>query len=503
MPLIMSGFKDIIKFLADVMEAYTVALFSYRPKEGSIYCIEHHSLSKHFRHDLSIPIERSGLLSQVINFNQPVCEEMLKERPAHSMIPFYSSKEKLIKALCVSPVDGFNMLLYVDTKHKWSFSRKETLWIKRAADLVADVARKNQASLERDEYAEVLRLFYEAESLIEQGEEVQRIPADKILKVLADFLGTSFGFIVSREKGDSEFCLFAVTPNIAFLKKRETIQTNGGFIRYLFERKDFTFIPRISGYQDSQYVLFPTEPLPKKGSFVGFFESTPDRDWGLGFLGEEELCLSPDAVYGIKRIFRHLVGAVERIRLRRECDQRAYFDYATGFLNSRAFQLILQKRFHHAAEQNESLGLILLQWEPYLKLCTLTTPELLCRWTQEIARVLKTEILPDNATAGIIGENRVGILLPRCTQSLIESVANQSEHFLTSLEFGKRLTYPLRFYAGFSIYPHNVEHVPELWNKAYSALIRRISERNGNHEENVSVELALELVTKRPRTLRA
>ncbi len=503
MPPILSGFGDIIRFLADVMEAYTVALFHYYEAKDCIQCVEYHSLSKYFKHNITLPLEKSGLLSQALNFHQHIHCEKIGEKPINLMVPFYTEQEKLIKALCISPVNGRDFVLYVDTKHKWTFSRKETLWIKRAADIILDIARKNEAYQKKNEYADILRLFYEAESIIDKGEDIQQIRADRVLEALGNFIEADYGFLAYRSRNNSEIHLHAVTPNASFLTKKGKIQDSGSLLHYLFNKKDIVFIPRISKYQSAKYILFPAEPLPKKGSFVGLFEPGTDGDWAIGFLSEKEIYVSADEVYGIKRVFKHLIRTIEKNMLKRELDQKTYFDQVTGFFNPGAFQLILQKRFQYAVSQNESLGLILVQWEPYLKLCTLTTPELLRQWTQQIAHNLKAELLPEAATAGILSENRIGILLPNIGQSALESLATRIEYFLTGLELGKRLACLLKFYTGISIYPYNVAHIPEMWNKAYVSLIERITQKNGVQPEDASVEMAVELVTKRPRTLRA
>ncbi len=503
MPPVLSGFEDIIRFLADVMEAYTVALFHYHEREDSIQCVEYHSLSKYFKHNISLPLEKSGLLSQVLNFQQHIHCEKIGEKPINLMIPFYTDQEKLIKALCIFPVDGYGLILYVDTKHKWSFSRKETLWIKRAADLILDVARKNEAYQRKKEYAELLRLFYEAELIIDKGEDVQQVRADRVLEILGNFIEAGYGFLAYKNRDNGETYLHSVTPNASFLTRKEKTENSGSLLHYVFSKKDIVFIPSISKHQSSRYVLFPSEPLPKKGSFVGLFESGTKGDWVVGFLSDREIHVSADEVYGIRRVFKHLVRVIEKNTLKKELDQRTYFDQLTGFFNSSAFQLILQKRFQYAVSQNEPLGLILIQWEPYLKLCTLTTPELLRKWTQQIAHNLKSELLPESATAGILSENRIGILIPNISQNDLESMATSIEYFLTGLELGKRLSCLLRFYTGFSVYPYNVTHIPEMWNKAYASLIERITQKNGIHSEDVSVEMAVELVTRRPRTLRA
>jgi|GEM_PF-545923 len=505
MPHDFASIDNVVKFLADVLEAYTVALFFHNRQMGDIYCVGHCSLSKYFKSYESVPRDRSGLLGQCFEHKRVVHCEKIGEKPIHSIMPFYSEEEKLIKALCMCPLQQGDFVLYVDTKHKWNFNRKETLWIQQATKLIEDTLSRLDARAEREEYAAILQFFYETETIILNDEDEDRINFQSFIGKVVEFVGGSGGFLVSRKSGSEFFEIEAAAGNLENLKKQRELRINGGFVGCLFERKDWIFVPNLSEHQRIQYVLFPGEPLSRKGSFLGLFESAGGVDWVLGLVSEDRLHLSADILYGVRRIFRHLVRSIERIELRKSYAEVIHYDQNTGLLNPKPFQKLLQKMFQNTVTQNTSLGLVLIQWEPYLTLCTVTTPELLGRWTREIARLVKNELMPENAVAAILGENRIAVAIPDCSSHLSDNFARQCEHFLNSLGLGKRLSYPLSFYTGVAQYPQDVTHVPELWNKAYLSLVRRISEKFKNYsvDESLSLEFAIDVLTKKPRIARA
>ncbi|SFN06158.1 GGDEF domain-containing protein, diguanylate cyclase (c-di-GMP synthetase) or its enzymatically inactive variants [Thermodesulforhabdus norvegica] len=500
--------ENIIRLIADVVEAYTVALIHCNRSRSRMSCLCHHSLSKHFQAEKIVPFEKSGLLAQIITVQQMTHCDKLENKPIHSVMPFYSEEENLIKAFCMFPVSKWNGVLYVDTKHKWSFSRKELMWMQHGVALISDALKNLEARVQRDDYAELLTFFYAIDHSLDSFDNTSQDSLQDILDRTSRFIKADYGFLVSRKSPAGEIALEGVTSSAeSFLRKR--ISFSGTLIEHTFEKRQpvIVFHPSLHGREIS--VINPGEALGRDGYFYGFYEKTHDSEWVMAFVSQREgNNIGSDHIYGVRRAFRLLLGEIERDRLRRECDFKTLYDPLTGFLNSRAFQMALQQKFQQAVSQNTSLALVIIQWEPYLTLCTLTTPELLMDWTRQIALALRSNLLAPEMTAGVLGENRIGIILSDPDQVAGHiAFARQSEHFLTSLELGKRLKQYLRFYAGTAVYPHDVAHIPEMWNRAYTSLLERMRSSNGRNsatdEAVLSDDEALKVLTSSRRTLRA
>lgn len=496
--------ENIIRFTADVLEAYTAAVIHYNCSRGEMSCIGWHSLSKYFNPHYAIPFEKSGLLSQIITVKQMTHCDKLQNTPIHSVMPFYSDKEDHIKAFCMLPIEKWNGILYVDTKQKWNFTRKELIWMQHAVGLISDALSAVEAKIQRDDYTEILTFFYGVDNLLEAHDKADEVPIREIIDRTTRFLRADHGFLASRRSLAKGIKLEAVTSNTEQLIKRRRFDFSGSLIEYTFEKQKSVFLSRTSIHGREHYILYPGEPFGHGGCFYGYYGSTHEAEWVLAFLAEAESNIGSDHIYGAQRTFKTLLNTIERYYLRKEYELKTLYDTNTGFLHARAFQLVFQQQFQHAVGHNKELVLILLQWEPYLSLCTITTPELLSEWANQIASALKENLLLPNAKAGILGENRIGIILSRDDEKHATNYitfARQCEHFLTGLELGKRLNYSLRFYTGTAVYPHDASHIPELWNKAYASLIERMKIVNGDHDaDDRSEEDALDVLASIRRT---
>lgn len=497
------GCENIVRFIADVVEAYTVALIYCNKSHSEMSCLCYHSLSKYFRPEKIIPIEKSGLLAQVMTTQQMIHCDKLQNKPIYSIMPFYSQEEDLIKAFCVFPISDWNSMLYVDTKHKWSFSRKELVWIQQGVTLLSEALQNMEVCLQRDDYAELLTFLYAIDKALENLDNSSKNSLQDILNKTSQFIKADSGFLTSRKPPAGEIELECVTSSAAHFLKAKRINFSGTLIEQVFERRQPFILLRPSGQGKDLHVLYPGEPLSREECFYGFYEKTHDREWVMAFVSRRKDAVGSDHLYGARRAFRLLVREIEREHLRKECDFRTFYDAHTGFLNAKTFQMALQQKFHQAVSQNTSLALVLIQWEPYLTLCTLTTPELLLDWTRQIASALRSNLLSPDMTAGVLGENRIGIILsnPDHVGGYV-AFARQCEHFLSGLELGKRLKHHLKFYTGVAVYPHEVAHIPELWNRAYASLIERTKTANGS-SVLLSDDEALSVLVSPRRTSRA
>jgi hypothetical protein len=163
----------------------------------------------------------------------------------------------------------------------------------------------------------------------------------------------------------------------------------------------------------------------------------------------------------------------------------------------RAFEEHVRKCFSDAVGNNKNVGLVVIQWEPYLELCSLTSPSVAAICNHKIVKALQKEVLEEGTVIGQLGENRLGILLEQISYFDIK----KCEYFLHKLGLGKDFGCRIEFYSGTARYPQDVTNISELWGFAYQSLQDRIRGRNSS--VTAYEEAAIDVLIRADRALRA
>ncbi len=491
------GFLEkVVCSLANFLEAYTVAYFEYNPRTDTFNCLASYSLSKYFQKEASFKPTDNRLLYQSFTYDRPV--EGGKEE-AKIIMPFYSKKEELIKAFFIMPVGNKEGILYVDIKHKWNFGRKELMLIKDTAEVIRGLISQIEKNILYETYSEILRFFYEIDIIIENINLEYTKALRTILEKMVDFLGVSFSFLVKKYPSDDSITLVSYFSPGKTLNFPSKLRLKGGLIEYVLNKKNMTVVPKFSGKKSiGHYLFFPGESLPKEGSFLGFYGTTCQSEWVLAFLSEERTFWDPDRIYGISRSFKSLLKSLDRLKLQKECEHLLKYDCFTGTLQARAFEDYVLSSLKNAVMNNKNLVFLLIQWEPYLRVCTTLTPSSISNMNYKIINALQKEFLGGNATIGQIGENRLGILLEDITSFDVK----KCEFFLNKLDLGKDLGYSINFYSGLARYPQEASNASELWKVAYTSLLNRL-ESSFISPSSYYDESAIDILVRSDRTRRA
>jgi len=190
----------------------------------------------------------------------------------------------------------------------------------------------------------------------------------------------------------------------------------------------------------------------------------------LALLSREGRFWNSDLVYSVGRVFKQFLTAVDRFILQEKCEHLLKYDCFTGLLHLRAFEEYVQSCFSHAVGNNYNLTFVVIQWEPYLKLCSMVMPSDLVLFNHRIVNALQKDVLGGHAVIGHLGENRLGILLEQVSSFDVK----KCEYFLHRLGLGKEFGCQVEFYSGVARYPQDANNVMELWGRAYQALRERI-----------------------------
>lgn len=484
-------------FLANAMEAHTVAYIDYSEKKGILSCIACHSLSDRFRRDVIVPVDRSGIFVHVLQQGKFMECGSLPGKGIHNLVPFYApNKEDMIKALCIMPVGLKEGFLYADTKQKWTFGRKEICLMQDAANLIRQVVQNLEKILLYDDYVDILTFFHETDEIIESSSLTESAFLEKLLKKFSSFLGSDRVFLISRDVMTGETRIRSSFPAFSLPKGKEKI--SGGLIDTVFSRKRLTNVSRSNGKRYGDYFLFfPGEALPKDGNFLGLYGTTSSSEWVLAFTFKDRRLLESDRVYAVEKAFKRFLVAVDRLILREECEHLLKHDCFTGLLHMRAFEEHVRSCFSYAISDNRNIALVVIQWEPYLEICSSSIPSSVALINHKIVTALQKEILDEGTVVGQLGENRLGVLLEQVSYFDIK----KCEYFLHKLGLGKDFGHRIEFYSGMSRYPQDVTSVSELWQKAYQSLNQRIKGKVSS--VTVYDESAIDILVRADRTFRA
>ncbi|MCX7823450.1 MAG: hypothetical protein N2260_08425 [Syntrophobacterales bacterium] len=483
-------------FLANALEAHTVAYIDCSERKGVLTCIASHSLSDQFRRNAVIPLDQCGIFAQVRQQGKLMEFGNLTGRGIYNLVPFYSpNQEDMIKAICITPIGVGEGFLYADTKQKWNFGRKEICLIQDAADLIRRLIGHLEKIFLHDDYVDMLTFFYETDRIIESPDLMDSTSLEQFLGKLLKFINADWALLINRNIITGETQIRSSFPNITLPKSKKKF--SGGLVDSVFSRKRLTTVSRIRGKRGlDHFLLFPGEPLPREGSFLGLYGATSGDEWVLAFLSKDGKFWESDRVYGVDRVFRHFLVAADRVILHKECEHLLRHDCFTGLLHIRAFEEHVRSCFSYAMENNRNIALIIIQWEPYLEICSIALPSAVALINHRIVMALQKEILSEGVVIGQLGENRLGILLEQATQFDIK----KCEYFLHKLSLGKEFGCQIEFYSGMSRYPQDVTNIPELWGQAYQSLQKRIK---GKHSSmTIYDESAIDVLIRADRTLR-
>ncbi|MCL5405801.1 MAG: hypothetical protein M1398_03630, partial [Deltaproteobacteria bacterium] len=164
-------YQPLVNLLSNVLEAYTTAFFIFDEKNRRLNLAAMQSLSKFIPPRVSLPLEGSGILSQVQKVGQTIHLDKLHEATSSISLtlPFYREGESHIKGLYAAPVAGGSGILYVDTKYGWGFSDKQQKWIKEFADLLGGLLSNFEAEGRHENYARVFDVLYRLDEIAFKG----------------------------------------------------------------------------------------------------------------------------------------------------------------------------------------------------------------------------------------------------------------------------------------------------------------------------------------------
>jgi GGDEF domain-containing protein len=473
-----TAYQAIVELLSNVLEAFTVAFFVVDRPRRQFHLTASHSLSKHLKEHTLLPLDESGLLTQVYRSVQPIHVEKIAFGDIEAALPFYRGGEALIKGLFLLPVGTDAGLLYVDTKYAWGFNDKQRKWIAEVAGLLHQFVKHDECLMREHHYARILELWHHLDQMA-----FSDFQPECFFQVLVDagsrFLNVDYGFLALMEPHGDHYRLIAATSNIGQSFREEPFPADRGLLGWIFENRKNLMIPRLKAQSPEHFLFFPREKFPHQGTFWGLYREIPTgHATVLAFLARQARSWTTDDHYAIERTARFAALMVEKLTLSQACERLRNRDAVTGSYNALAFETILEEQVIEALNETAPFTLALLHIEPWEELYLRHAPPQIRRYRLDLTAHLEA-LFPSPAIIGQVAENRVALLFPRALPRAVEPsllrLADLWRH--GALRLTEDL--PLELHSAVVSFPQDANTVEELWGLLYKRLYSAAEEPGG------------------------
>ena len=476
-------YQALVSLLSNVLEAYTTAFYVFDHRSGQLNLVASQSLSRFIRETTSLPLEQSGILSQVQKVGQTVHLDKLQDASLAlpAAVPFYREGESHLKAIYAMPVGDGVGVLYVDTKYGWGFSDKQQKWIREIASLLLQLHERHDWVAQQESCGEILQFWHRVDEIMLKELAVLD-SCRRFISECAQLLACDYGFVVLREVGQPHYHVLAGTPNTPQSLFEQHFLTKQGLAGWVFEQGKVLQVARLNPHTTEHFLFTPAEGLPHHGTLWGLpISLSLGHALALLFLSQRFQELNPECQRAISCAAHAFALHLDRVNLREECEHLQSCDLATGLLNGRAFASRLEALLVTSMQTSSPFALALMQFEPWHMLHTSASPKVIEKCQQELVSSLRT-LIPSEALLALISENRYGFLFPQMSfqeaNPILTYLMDRGKQVLAGTFKGMRV----RSYLGVVGYPQDGTRIEELWPLVYRRLYRGIHAQPGSGE---------------------
>ncbi len=456
-------YQPLVNLLSNVLEAYTTAFFIFDEKSRRLHLAAMQSLSKFIPPQVSLPLEGSGILSQVQKVGQTIHLDKLHEATSSISLtlPFYREGESHIKGLYAAPVGGGAGILYVDTKYGWGFNDKQQKWIKEFADLLGGLLKSSQAEGRHENYARVFEVLHRLDDIVFKGYELDNY-CGAFTTEWSGLLDMDYGFLVMKEPGAKNYRVIGATANAPRGVVTQSFPVNHGLIGWVLQNPKNLLIMRLNPATSDHYLFSRGENLPHQGTVWGMRGQTSlGYELAIVFLSRQPVDWNTDSERAVAHSFHFLLLLLEQVYCKEENEALQTYDICTGIFSAPAFEARVEGIFHASMKSNAPFTLGLIQFEPWQILSTKAQPQKLRQLQRELANSL-CDALPPGVLVGQLTQNRFGLLFAETTvheaETQLNELAGYGKIALKGIK-GVKL-HPYIASAGF---PQDVAKMEELW----------------------------------------
>lgn len=464
-----NSFQSLVTLLGNLLEAHTTAFFIYDEKNAELQLMASQSTSRFLRERIVLPLDKSGILSQVHKMGQPVHLGKVALEDIHATLPFYREGESGIKGLFAAPVGKTKGLLYVDSKRSWGFNDKQQKWMVEMTDVIHSLMEMEISLLQWDDYQRILDLWHHLSEASSEGQDAAP-PAQATVTRCTAYLGAEFGLLAAREKGQGHYSLMAATANVPTAFRQQCFMLESGLVGWAFRNRKDLLIQKMNPDSNEHFVLAPTERMPHSGSFWAVHETTDGTaDLVLAFVARREVQWDRDDRHAVEKALQFFKMGYERLHWRDLCRKLEECDPVTGLCNALTFEALVAEHLATSLQSSRPLTLVLVQFEPW-QMCYNKVALNECRsWQAAIAEELR-KTLPEGTVAARIDENRYALLFLGKAEAEVERCCAQVSIFKTPFRKAVRRGIKLKPYMGWASFPQHGAQVERLWAVAYASL---------------------------------
>lgn len=464
-------YQSLVSLLSNILEAYTTAFFVIDPKLRQLSMAASQSLSKFLPERVTLPLEQSGILSQVQKVGQTIHLDKLPDISASlaSTVPFYREGESHIKGLFAVPVGDGAGVLYVDTKYGWGFNDKQQKWIREIADVLHELLLRQQQAVQRHNYSRIFELWTRLDDVAFKGhalEDYSRL----VVEECGRLVGAEYGFLSLRDPASANYRLYSCTPNVP----RSLISTHyvvkQGLIGRIFQTGKPLLITRLNPQASEHFLFTPAESLPHHGTLWGLpAETSLGHVLAMAFLSRQAMELNQEFEQAVSHALHFFQLLLEQLCYKEECDHLRAYDLATALHNPFSFEARLDEMLGAAMQGSTPFTLAVVQYEPWQVLYTKAAPKLIRQWQRDLAGAV-CGILPAGVSVGQMAENRYGIIFPETTVQEAELHLARMEDIGRQIIRTRGKGAKLHAYVATVGFPQDGTHGDELWSLAHQRL---------------------------------
>lgn len=464
-------YQSLVTLLSNILEAYSTAFFLLDPKTRRLELAACQSLSKFIGGKVSLPLEQSGIISQVQKVGQTIHFEKVHEAISSipQALPFYREGESHIKGLFAVPVGDGLGVLYVDTKYGWGFNDKQQKWILQMADMLHELVLRERDRSQREHSSRILDFWRRLDEAALEGDPLEDF-CGLLVAESCRLLEAEYGFLALREAGEDLFQLIAITHNVPqnFLNHRFLV--NQGLMGRIFQGNKPFLVARLNSQAADHFLFMPSEGLPHSGTFWGLpARMSLGHTVVLAFLTRKDMEWNADCQNAVSHTLLFSRLLIEQSFFREVCDHLKNYDFATGLDNALAFEGKVDDAVNASLQSSTPFALALMQFEPWQVLATKAVPKQIRKLQGDLAEAI-VRALPAGVIAGQLAENRYAFLFT-------ETSLQEAKHHLAGLVdiertllAGKIRGVTVKSYIAAVGFPQDGTRSEVLWPLAYNRL---------------------------------
>jgi hypothetical protein len=464
-------YQSLVSLLSNVLEAYTTAFFIFDSRTRHLNLAAFQSLSKFVQETVSLPLEQSGILSQVYKVGQTIHMDKLQEvsLTLPTTVPFYGDGESHIKGIYVMPVGDGAGVLYVDTKYGWGFTDKQQKWIREIAAVLHELFQRQDRLGQQRSCAAILDFWFKVDEILLHNHPVME-SCRRFVSDCTQVLDMEYGFAVLREFDQPHYHMLAATPNSPSSLIEQRFLVKQGLAGWVFENNKVLSISKLNPHAPEHFLFTPSEGLPHHGTLWAMpTRMSLGHTLAMVVLSRAIRDLDMESQRAASCALHTLALHLDRFSLMEECDQLRTCDPSTGILNGVTFGSRVEELLATSMQNSSPFALALVQFEPWHMLHTTTTQKNIRECQRQLVSSLRM-VTPSEALLAQISENRFGFLFPQMSfqeaKPILTHLMDRGKQILGSVFKGMKT----RSYLGLVGYPQDSTRVEELWPLVYRRL---------------------------------